>query len=40
METYDVLDAHLVVVHVHDEFHTTYGSHRICPALIYILASE
>jgi hypothetical protein len=39
METYDGLDAHLVV-HVHDEFRTIYGSHRIRPALIYILASK
>ena len=37
--SYDGLDARLVV-HVHDEFFTASGSHRIRPVLISLLASE
>ena len=37
--SYDGLDARLVM-HVHDEFFAAFGSHRICPSLMSILASN
>ena len=39
LETYGGMDARLVV-HVHDEFFTTHGSHHIQTSLIYIMASK
>lgn len=38
MVFYDGLDARLIV-HIYDEFFTTSGSQRICPALISLLTS-
>ena len=37
--SYDGLDARLVM-HVHDEFFAAFGSHRICPGLMSVLASK
>ena len=37
--SYDGLDAHLVM-HVHEEFFAAFGSHRIRPGLMSILASK
>ena len=37
--SYNDLDACLVM-HVHDQFFTAFGSHRICPGLMSVLASK
>ena len=37
--SYDGLDARLVM-HVHDEFFAAFGSHRIRPGLMSVLASK
>ena len=39
MVSYDGLDARLVM-HVHDEFFAAFGSHRIRPGLMSVLASK
>ena len=39
MVSYDGLDARLVM-HVHDEFFAAFGSHRIRPSLMSVLASK
>ena len=39
MVSYNGLDARLVM-HVHDEFFVAFGSHRISPGLMSVLASK
>ena len=39
MVSYDSLDARLVM-HVHDDFFAAFGSHRIHPGLMSVLASK
>ena len=39
MVSYDGLDARLIM-HVHDEFFAAFGSHRIRPGLMFVLASK